>query len=393
LKLEHSFTVPADLDTVWQAVLDPERVAPCMPGATVSEVDGDAFKGSVKVKLGPIALVYKGSGEFLSKDESSRTVVIKAAGKDARGNGTANATVTVVLSPDGAATRGAVTTDLSVTGKPAQLGRGLISEVGGKILDQFATCLASKLAPATSPVEAAEAPKLSVVEKERPEAPSAPEAAPTAQLPAEERGEAPVPLPGTADKGRPDPVAVRPDPATGRPEPVTVPPDSVTDGSEPLSDGQDSATDGQDLATDRPDSATDRPDSATDGSDSATDRPDSVSDRPDSATGRLEPVVVPPAPVTGRPEPVAGRPDSGTDRPEPVTDRAEAVAIGREAGEAAAEHAPPASRPKLAPVPEPDNEPIDLMSYAGPSVAKRMAPLAALAAAVVTFVALRRRRR
>ena len=102
MKLEHSFTVPAELETVWQAVLDPERVAPCMPGATLTEVDGDAFKGSVKVKLGPISLLYKGSGEFLSKDAAARTVVIKASGKDARGNGTASATVTVTLRADGA---------------------------------------------------------------------------------------------------------------------------------------------------------------------------------------------------------------------------------------------------------------------------------------------------
>jgi len=147
VKLEHSFTVPADLDTVWAAVLDPERVAPCMPGASLSEVDGDSFKGTVKVKVGPISLQYKGSGEFLEKDETARKVVIKAAGKDTRGNGTASATVTVTLRADGESTAGSVDTDLSITGKPAQFGRGLISEVGGKILDSFATCLATKLAP------------------------------------------------------------------------------------------------------------------------------------------------------------------------------------------------------------------------------------------------------
>jgi len=159
VKLEHSFVVPADLDTVWAAVLDPERVAPCMPGASLSEVDGDAFKGTVKVKVGPISLQYKGSGEFLEKDEAARRVVIKASGKDTRGNGTASATVTVTLRAEGSGTAGAVDTDLSITGKPAQFGRGLISEVGGKILDSFATCLASKLAPAQEP----EPPKLAAV--------------------------------------------------------------------------------------------------------------------------------------------------------------------------------------------------------------------------------------
>jgi carbon monoxide dehydrogenase subunit G len=148
VELDHSFRVPADLDTVWRAVLDPERVAPCMPGATLTEVSGSSFSGTVKVKLGPISLLYKGSGEFLETDEGARRVVIKAAGKDSRGNGTAAATVTVSLRTDGDATAGSVHTELSITGKPAQFGRGMISEVGGKILDAFATCLASKLGPA-----------------------------------------------------------------------------------------------------------------------------------------------------------------------------------------------------------------------------------------------------
>jgi uncharacterized protein len=178
VKLEHSFSVPADLDTVWAAVLDPERVAPCMPGASLSEVDGDSFKGTVKVKVGPISLQYKGSGEFVEKDEAARKLVIKAAGKDTRGNGTASATVTVTLRAEGTSTTGAVETDLSITGKPAQFGRGLISEVGGKILDSFASCLASKLAPEGAPeasakkpvkkaAKAADSPKLSVVAPEQ----------------------------------------------------------------------------------------------------------------------------------------------------------------------------------------------------------------------------------
>jgi carbon monoxide dehydrogenase subunit G len=165
VQLEHTFTVPADVETVWQAVLDPERVAPCMPGATLTEVEGQSFSGTVKVKMGPISLLYKGSGEFLETDEAARRVVIKASGKDSRGNGTAAATVTVTLRPDGESTTGEVHTDLSVTGKPAQFGRGMISEVSGKILDSFATSLASKLAPESGePVPEPEPPKLSVVE-------------------------------------------------------------------------------------------------------------------------------------------------------------------------------------------------------------------------------------
>lgn len=147
MKLEHKFSVPAGLDTVWRALQDPELVAPCMPGATLTNVDGAEFAGTVKVKLGPISLLYKGAGEFLEQDEDTRRLVIKAAGKDARGNGTAAATVTVTLAAASeSATDGTVHTDLNITGRPAQLGRGMISEVGGKILDTFAGNLATKLA-------------------------------------------------------------------------------------------------------------------------------------------------------------------------------------------------------------------------------------------------------
>jgi carbon monoxide dehydrogenase subunit G len=116
-----------------------------MPGASLTSVDGTEFSGGVKVKLGPVSLMYKGSGEFLETDEQQRKVVIKASGKDSRGNGTAAATVTVTLTPEGDGTKGTVVTDLTVTGKPAQFGRGMIVEVSGKLLDTFATCLASKL--------------------------------------------------------------------------------------------------------------------------------------------------------------------------------------------------------------------------------------------------------
>lgn len=145
MQLEHKFSVPAPVDTVWQALLDPERVAPCFPGATIKSVEGNEFSGTVKVKLGPVSLMYKGSGEFTETDESARKVVIKASGKDSRGNGTASADVTVSLAGNGDSTEGKVVTDLSITGKPAQFGRGMIADVGGKILDSFASCLAEKL--------------------------------------------------------------------------------------------------------------------------------------------------------------------------------------------------------------------------------------------------------
>ncbi|MGW5644891.1 SRPBCC family protein [Saccharopolyspora sp. NPDC003752] len=156
MQMQHQFSVPVPVDVAWKALLDPERVAPCMPGATLTKAEGNEFAGSVKVKLGPVTLLYKGTGTFKDVDEAARRVVIDASGKDSRGSGTAAATVAAVLTPEGDTTAVTVDTDLKVTGKPAQLGRGLISEVGGKILNQFAANLAKRLTE-EEPAEEAEA--------------------------------------------------------------------------------------------------------------------------------------------------------------------------------------------------------------------------------------------
>jgi carbon monoxide dehydrogenase subunit G len=281
VQLEHSFTVPADLDTVWQAVLDPERVAPCMPGATLTEVQGSSFAGTVKVKLGPISLLYKGSGEFLETDEQARRLVIKASGKDSKGNGTAAATVTVSLKAEGANTAGSVVTDLTITGKPAQFGRGMISEVGGRILDTFASCLATKLAAQDA----------------------------------------------------------SPRPSTAQPDLGTTPPSQ---------------------------------------------------DQPSVPAGTMDEG---PPPGSG-----GGYSGEGTEA------RAAGATAGRAAVEAAAQVGTAETRPQLSVVgpeaaangtrrapAEPETESIDLLSYAGPSVAKRAAPLI-VAAIVLLFIVARRRR-
>jgi carbon monoxide dehydrogenase subunit G len=145
LQLEHAFTVPVGIDDAWAVLLDIERVAPCMPGAAIDSVDGDDFTGTVKVKLGPIGLTYKGKASFVEKDEAAHKAVIRAQGRDARGNGTAAATVTAVLIAEGDTTKVAVTTDLDITGKPAQFGRGVMADVGNKLIGQFADCLAGQL--------------------------------------------------------------------------------------------------------------------------------------------------------------------------------------------------------------------------------------------------------
>ena len=161
MELNHTFTVPASVADTWQTFEDIESVAGCFPGATVTEVAGNDFKGTCKVKLGPIALVYTGTGTFLEKDEAARRFVIEAKGKDKRGNGTAGATVTATFAEEAPeSTRVDVQTDLAITGKPAQFGRGVIEDISNKLLQQFVTCLQDKVgAPEAEPAaEAAPAP-------------------------------------------------------------------------------------------------------------------------------------------------------------------------------------------------------------------------------------------
>jgi carbon monoxide dehydrogenase subunit G len=160
VQLEHTFTVPVGVDEAWQVLTDIERVAPCMPGATLESVDGDEFTGSVKVRLGPIGLTYKGKASFLEKDEVAHRAVIDARGKDARGNGTATAKVAATLTEQGGQTAVHVDTELNITGKPAQFGRGVMVDVGNKLIGQFADCLADRLsggaAPAAESAESAD---------------------------------------------------------------------------------------------------------------------------------------------------------------------------------------------------------------------------------------------
>ena len=151
MELQHSFSVPVDVDRAWAVLVDIEQVAPCMPGAALDTVDGDEFTGSVKVRLGPIGITYKGKARFVEKDQVAHRAVIDAQGKDARGNGTTSATVTATLHPQDDGTRVEVNTDLAITGKPAQFGRGVMVDVGNKLIGQFADCLAGKLAKPAGP--------------------------------------------------------------------------------------------------------------------------------------------------------------------------------------------------------------------------------------------------
>ncbi|MET7987411.1 SRPBCC family protein [Streptomyces sp. NPDC005281] len=140
MQLEHSFTVPADPDDAWKLFLDLGRVAPCMPGAVLDTLDGDSFTGHVKVKVGAVQMSYRGEGT-VTRDESARSMHLDLSGSETRGAGTASATVTATLTADPAGTRVRVRTDLDITGRPAQFGRGIMTEVGDRIVQQFATRL------------------------------------------------------------------------------------------------------------------------------------------------------------------------------------------------------------------------------------------------------------
>jgi len=155
MQLENSFTIDAPIEKAWEALNTPQTIAPCFPGATLTEYEGDTFTGTVKVKLGPISLTYKGKGVYKERDDAAHRVVIDASGRDSRGNGTAEATVTGTMTADGPdKTAVKMVTDMKITGRPAQFGRGVISDVADKIIGQFASCVATKLQGDEAPAEA-----------------------------------------------------------------------------------------------------------------------------------------------------------------------------------------------------------------------------------------------
>ena len=160
MELTNEFSVSVPVDEAWSVLTDLERIAPCMPGAELQEVEGDEFRGIVKVKVGPITAQYKGAASFQERDDAAHKAVIKAEGRDTRGQGNASATITATLEPEGDGTKVKVLTDLTVTGKVAQFGRGVMADVSAKLMDQFvkaleADVLSGASAADTPPIETA----------------------------------------------------------------------------------------------------------------------------------------------------------------------------------------------------------------------------------------------
>lgn len=160
MELVHDFTVPVPAEQAFGLLIDLQRIAPCMPGAVITSVDGDTFEGGMKIKLGPISMTYRGHGELVEKDPVARRAVIRAEGRDAKGNGGAQATVTAALTEHSGTTGVHVITDLNVTGKAAQFGSGVMRDVSNRMLAQFADNLSQMIssgaagAPAPAPATA-----------------------------------------------------------------------------------------------------------------------------------------------------------------------------------------------------------------------------------------------
>ena len=155
MELRNEFTVRVAIDKAWALLTDLEQIAPCMPGAKLEDVQGDDYLGLVKVKVGPITSSYKGKASFVERDDDNHRAVLRAEGRDTRGQGNAHALITAQLEPDGEQTRVTVVTELNITGKIAQFGRGALADVSTKLLDQFVETLEASLLgehPATEPV-------------------------------------------------------------------------------------------------------------------------------------------------------------------------------------------------------------------------------------------------
>jgi carbon monoxide dehydrogenase subunit G len=187
MELTNEFRVAVPVETAWDVLTDVERIAPCMPGAQLQEIEGDEYRGVVKVKVGPITAQYKGAATFTSKDDAAHVAVLTAEGRETRGQGNASATITATLVADGDGTKVTVITDLTVTGKVAQFGRGVMADVSAKLLNQFVQCLETTVLGSPEPARATEEAKpaewpadLADAAPEVPETPPAEQAPPAA---------------------------------------------------------------------------------------------------------------------------------------------------------------------------------------------------------------------
>ncbi|NNN18717.1 MAG: SRPBCC family protein [Acidimicrobiaceae bacterium] len=164
-QLLNEFSVALPIEKAWRILTDIEKIAPCLPGAALEEIDGETYSGSVKVKVGPIVASYKGKASFVEMDHGAHRAVLKAEGRDTKGQGNASATITAELSAEGDQTKVKVTTDLAITGRVAQFGRGVLSDVSSKLMGQFVASLEELIASDSKPAAKQEAPVQKKAEK------------------------------------------------------------------------------------------------------------------------------------------------------------------------------------------------------------------------------------
>jgi uncharacterized protein len=214
MKLTNEFTVAAEPDAVWKALLDMEGVAGCLPGATIEATDEENhYKGSMKVKIGPMTVAYQGTATLSEVNEEARRAVISLSAREAKGQGTALATITNLVEEHDGGTRVRAETDLRITGAQARFGRGVMEDVAGRVLRDFSSCLERQVtgpAEAEAPVEAAAAEQPAPAEAPQVEAAAeqpAPAAAPQAQAAAEQ--------PAPAEAPQAQAAAEQPAPAAG----------------------------------------------------------------------------------------------------------------------------------------------------------------------------------
>ncbi len=198
MELTNDFRVALPVERAWAVLTDVERIAPCLPGAQLQEIEGDEYRGVVKVKVGPITAQYKGQAKFLSLDAEHHVAVLRAEGRETRGQGNANATITATLTPDAGGTNVVVATDLTVTGRVAQFGRGVLADVSAKLLDQFVAELEKTvLVDEPEPVEAVDVELEDPIEAVQPDGdePAVPAADPEPELVVDPAPDAPVLVP------------------------------------------------------------------------------------------------------------------------------------------------------------------------------------------------------
>ena len=207
MKLDNEFTVGVPIEQAWAVLTDLELIAPCMPGAQLTGVTDGVYTGKVKIKVGPVTAEYAGTAQFSVKDETGYRAVIDARGRDSRGNGNATAVISAQLQPAGASTVVTVSTDLTIAGRIAQFGSGMIKEVSAKLLGQFVTCLEGKLSAGAVTGAAADGAATSMMNAALSTAPSG-TAASTATDSGHAAGAAAPPAPASVGAAGPEPAAL-----------------------------------------------------------------------------------------------------------------------------------------------------------------------------------------